>query len=252
MKERFRIPWFHPIGNFLMKILFRLLLKLDVQGMEHVPRRGALVVVLNHSSFLDPAIVSAIARPDVFGMTKVEMFTDSYFGIILRLYGAFPVRRGEGDFGAMKHALRILEANHTLLMTPEGTRTKTGVMKEAHEGLALILLKKPAPIVPIAVWGGARQAFIRNLKHLHRAPFCVRIGQPLQLKPVEGKITREIQREIIDDIMYVIAEMLPSDLRGYYGDLSRATGKYLEPYREPAQTIPVKSRVDARQEVMSA
>ena len=69
--------------------------------------------------------------------------------------------------------------------------------------------------------------YLKNLKRLKRTDFHIRIGEPFKIN-VEGvKVTGEIRQEIVDDMMYELAKLLPEEYRGVYSDLSKATGKYL-------------------------
>ena len=63
-------------------------------GLEHVPREGPLVIVSNHASDFDPPFLAiSLCRPVAF-MAKEELFQVPGFGTLIRLYGAYPVKRG--------------------------------------------------------------------------------------------------------------------------------------------------------------
>jgi 1-acyl-sn-glycerol-3-phosphate acyltransferase len=229
MKQQIHIPWFHHFANAGIQALLPVVLKLDVQGLEHVPRRGQLILAINHTNFLDPALAAAYVRPDVLPMAKVELFKFPA-SLICEGYGAFPVRRGEGDLAALRHALQVLREGHVMLISPEGTRTKSGTLEAPHEGAALIAVKSGAPILPVAMWGGKK--FWHNLNRLRRTPVGMRVGEPLSVVPLQGKPTREILRAITDEVMYYIARLLPSEYRGRYSDVDHVRPRYVLPLRE--------------------
>jgi 1-acyl-sn-glycerol-3-phosphate acyltransferase len=237
------MSWFHRFANAVLRVVIPRLLRVDLRGIEHAPKSGALIIAINHIAFIDPILAAVYVRDDVLPMAKAELFK---FPIapIFRGYGAFPVRRGEGDLGALKHALHLLKRGHALLISPEGTRTKSGTLEEAHEGTALIALRSHAPILPIAQWGAKN--FWRNLARLRRTLINVRVGEPLAITPLNGKPSRETLRVITDEVMYYLARMLPPELRGKYMDVENFTPRYVFPARE---LVP-SAAYGAEQEVM--
>ncbi len=229
MTSKIQIPWFHYFANAAMRAIFPLVLKLDIQGLERAPQQGGMIVATNHTVFLDPVLVSAHLRPDVLPMAKIEAFKLP-FGLIFSGYGAFPVRRGEADLSALKRSLLILHENHAMLISPEGHRSESGALQNAHEGIALIAVKSGAPILPVALWGG--KVFWHNLARFRRTPVGMRVGEPLVLVPFKGKPTREMLRAITDELMYYIARLLPPEYRGRYADVENVVPRYLRPQRE--------------------
>ncbi len=229
MTGKIQIPWFHYFANAAMRTAFRLVLKLDMQGLDRAPQQGGLIIAVNHTVFLDPVLVSAHLRPDVLPMAKVEAFQFP-FGWIFSGYGAFPVRRGEADLSALKRSLQILHENHVMLISPEGHRSESGALQNAHEGIALIAVKSGAPILPVALWGGKSCWY--NLARMKRTPVGLRVGEPLVLVPFKGKPTREMLRAITDELMYYIARLLPPEYRGRYADVEKVIPCYLRPQRE--------------------
>lgn len=228
MRDETNIPPFHPIGNFLLRVAYRLLLDIDMQGREHVLQTGPMIMVINHTHFVDPVIPAALLRPDIFPMAKAEVF-EGKWRPVFDLYGSFPVRRGEADMNAFKHAFKLLRAGHIILMAPEGTRARSGGLQPAHEGVALIASRAQAPILPIALWG-ARGVFEHNWKKLKRTRVNVRIGAPMLAKTAERKPTREEIRGITDDIMFSLSKMLPPEYRGVYSGSGDFAPRYLVPY----------------------
>ena len=115
----------YTVVKNLLKILFRIFLRLRIEGAENIPKDGPLVIACNHLSLLDPPVLGTAATRKVHFMAKEELFVP-VLGDIYRLLGAFPVRRGGADRAAIKHGIDILESNQVLAIFPEGTRSKTG------------------------------------------------------------------------------------------------------------------------------
>jgi 1-acyl-sn-glycerol-3-phosphate acyltransferase len=136
-----------------------------------------------------------------------------------------PVRRGEADMRALKAAIRALEQGRIFGIAPEGTRNYNGILIRAQPGTVTLALHTGAPIFPVAHWGGEK--LMKNLKHFKRTDFHIRVGQPFKVNTQGVKVTSEIRQQIVDDMMYEIAKLLPEEYRGVYSDLSKVTGKYL-------------------------
>lgn len=241
MNRERKIALFHPFANWVLRTWYRIILDLDTQGMENTPRTGPLLIVINHTHFLDPLIPTAYLRPDIFPMAKVEVF-EGRWKWMFNAYGSFPVRRGEADMEAIRNAFKVLRAGHALLMAPEGTRAKVGGLQPAHEGAGLIASRAHVPILPVALWGG--RALVPNVKKFRQTQVHVRISPPF-IVAQERKFTREEISTITDEIMYALARMLPAEYRGVYADVDKFAPRYLVPYHVSPEQNPTP-----KQEVM--
>ncbi|HEX7588374.1 MAG TPA: lysophospholipid acyltransferase family protein, partial [Anaerolineae bacterium] len=157
-------PWFYYFGNWFLRHFFPLILRVDIRGVENVPPEGGLIVAISHSNFLDPLLAGAYTPRDVIPMAKIEAFNIPVIGLIVKWYGAFPVRRGEADMSAFKTALRLLQGGQAVVMAPEGHRSESGALQQGREGAIMLSLRTGAPILPVAVWGG--KSLWENLAHL--------------------------------------------------------------------------------------
>ncbi|MBI4791065.1 MAG: 1-acyl-sn-glycerol-3-phosphate acyltransferase [Chloroflexi bacterium] len=225
-------PWFYYFSNAALRLIFRIILRLDVRGLENVPRDGPLIIAISHSSFLDPLLAGAYTPRDVTPMAKSEAFGLPVIGWIVRAYGAFPVRRGEVDIGAFKTALQILSAGGAMVIAPEGHRSESGDLQKGREGAIMLSLRSGAPILPVAVWGG--KAIWKNLSRLRRTEMKLYVGEPIIPAAIGAKPTRERMADMAHELMVRIASMMPPEVRGYYSDLSQFKTQHMQPYR-PAE-----------------
>ena len=155
----------------------------------------------------------------------MEAWNNWFLRWIFTLWNAIPVRRGEADMNALKQALRALEQGMIFGLAPEGTRNKTGKLIRAMPGAVLVALHSGAPILPVAHWGG--EVYLKNLKRLKRTDFNIRVGKPFKLDTEGIKVTSEIRQQIVDEMMYQIAMLLPEEYRGEYADLTKYRERYV-------------------------
>jgi 1-acyl-sn-glycerol-3-phosphate acyltransferase len=209
----------------VVRLLARILLKLEVLGLENVPPEGPFIVAMTHTNFLDPALAGAVMPREVVIMAKAEAFRHPIYRIIVRLYGAFPVQRGEVDRQALRRSLEVLAGGEALLVAPEGTRSGDGRLQQGHGGMTFIALRSDAPILPMAIIGG--EHFWGNLARLRRTPVKIVIGRPFRFSSEEKRPGREIMSQMTEEGMYQLAALLPPERRGVYSDLDSATEEYL-------------------------
>ena len=201
------VPVFYPCANALLLTVLWVVARWKVTGRENIPPEGALLVVCNHLSNADPPIVAtAIARRRVRFMAKVELFKYP-LGAIIRLYGAFPVRRFDADIGALLNAERILKHGGVLGMFPEGHRSRTGYIGKPHPGTAMVALRSGALVIPCAITG--TEQLRRPLNLLKRPPISVHIGEPIHVAPVRRPSEEQVS-DLTERIFSEIKALLPA------------------------------------------
>lgn len=211
--------------NVFLRILFKILLKVESTGLENMPRQGPLILMINHINFIDPVLTGAIMPREVVMFSKIENYSLPILGFFIRLYGVVPVRRGEVDRRAIRQAIETLLRGEVFLIAPEGTRSHHGRLQPARDGMSYIASQTRAPILPVAIWGQER--FFHNIKRLRRTEVHVRIGKPFRFALGEGEVHRDDLRAMTREAMYRLATLLPPEYRGAYSDLSAATERFL-------------------------
>ncbi len=196
----YRLTW------LLCRVLFPLLLRRRLIGVDHVPATGPVILAANHVSHLDPpAVATGIVRPCA-SMAKEELFHHRVFAWYIAHLYAFPVRRGEGDRAALKKSLELLKAGWALLMFPEGTRSESGELQAPEMGVGMIAYRSGAPVVPIYVHGTDHA--LPKGGGLRLAPITVVYGEPLHFVMPEGrKAGREEYEAAAQAIMAGIAHL---------------------------------------------
>ncbi len=204
------------VYNAVFGTIISIIGKFTIIGRENIPATGAGIIIINHMHWLDPGLVLPCTDRPIVPMTKVEAF-EWPSRILAAPYGAIPVHRGEVDLQAIRAASEVLSEGGLVLISPEGTRSKSGKLIEAQEGLAFLATRNDVVIIPIGLVGTIEAS--KHLRKLQRAAFTVNIGEPFKLGNPDGsKVTREQLHAKTDYAMRRLAALLPVEMRGVYGN----------------------------------
>lgn len=180
--------------------LLKLFYGFKVVGAEHLPEKGPIIVVANHTNLIDPIVVGCSLRQrQVCFMAKEELFRIPLFAGLIRRLGAFPVKRGQGDRGAFRAALEVLAAGKVLGMFPEGTRYKDGKIHPVRPGAAFLAVESGAMILPVVFTGTCRLALFRFPR------IRAYVGSPFKLEGLAAK--KELIRAGTDQIYTRLTEL---------------------------------------------
>ncbi len=186
------------LAQVLVRVGTSVLFDLKVYGRHNIPAEGGVLMISNHQSYLDPAILGAQLWRPMSYLAKSDLWKNPVFGWLITRLNAFPVRQGAGDVGAIKETIRRLEEGHLLNIFPEGSRTEDGELLPIQPGAALVIRKAGVPVVP-AVIEGSYACWPRG--QLLPSPGRIRIliGEPMQVDHLKGKqIVEAIDRTFRD------------------------------------------------------
>jgi 1-acyl-sn-glycerol-3-phosphate acyltransferase len=138
--------WVHVI-RVVTWLVFLVLGPIKVRGRYRVPKKGGVLILANHLADLDPPALQVGCPRPIHFMAKSELFEMPVLGGILRLVNAFPVKRGEPDRTALKHAAALLKAGEAVCIFPEGQLSETGELQELKPGVALIVRMAGVPVI---------------------------------------------------------------------------------------------------------
>jgi 1-acyl-sn-glycerol-3-phosphate acyltransferase len=193
--------------------ILALLTRRKIYGLENIPERGPYLVIVNHMSMVDPPLVMA-ALPVQMTVFAASTHRDDFFiGELMNQVGAIWVKRGEPDRQALRTALDLLAAGGIMGLAPEGTRSKTGALQRGRIGTAYLATRADVPLLPVVVTG--TDTAFATLKKFKRPTLTVTIGKPFRL-PKAGRVGTGELELYTDQIMRVLAAMLPEKYRGVY------------------------------------
>lgn len=159
--------------------LLRLVFRLRVEGRQHLPAHGPVLLAGNHSGFLDgPIVLIVLPRPSAF-LVKSELYSGG-FRRILEFARQIPIRRGTPDRTALRQGLAVLRAGGVLGVFPEGTRG-SGSLESIQHGIGYLALQAGAPIVPVVCLGTADALPRGRMLPRWRAPVTVVFGSAFSL-----------------------------------------------------------------------
>jgi 1-acyl-sn-glycerol-3-phosphate acyltransferase len=195
--------------------------RLDCQGLLHVPRQGPVIVAANHISYFDPVclgtFVDAAGRQARF-LAKSELFDKRWLGWILRNAGQIPVYRETRDAGqALVEAVAAMRDGAAVVIYPEGTTTRNPDFSpmKAKSGVARLAALTGAPVVPVGIWG-AQVLFARGKIGPFRrgGRVVLRAGPPLHLGLVPGSPLDEVNAAR-DRVMEAIVKLVDEAREGW-------------------------------------
>ncbi len=220
------MPFVRRLTDALICRIVRILCVIDGEQIDKVPSHGPVILIVNHVNFLEAPILYCRLRPrPVTALAKAEAWDNPLLGWLFDQWGTIPIRRGESDIGALRQALQVLKDGEILAVAPEGTRSRHGRLQRGRTGIVTLAMKSGAPLLPVVSHGG--EAIGRNIRRLRRTPFRILVGEPFYVDTQGKRLTRELRRQITDEIMYRVAALLPPAYRGVYAHLEDATTDHL-------------------------
>ncbi|CAM3058479.1 lysophospholipid acyltransferase family protein [Filibacter tadaridae] len=186
----------YPLGKFLCSVVFYPLYGIKVIGKENFPKEGGVLLCSNHIENFDPPVVGITCPRPVHFMAKEELFKMPVLKSVLPNVHAFPVKRGMSDREAFRKTIKILKSGQVVGLFPEGTRSKTGELREGLAGAGFFALKGEAVVMPCAIIGPYKP--FRKLKVVYGKPMDMTIYREKRAS------SEEVTAVIMDEIRKLI------------------------------------------------
>jgi 1-acyl-sn-glycerol-3-phosphate acyltransferase len=182
----------YNLGRSLFNGIFTGGYKIQVEGLENVPKEDGVLICSNHISYLDPPLVGCSSNRTVHFMAKAELFEMPILKKILPKVHAFPVRRGMSDKQALRKGLELLRNGKAVGLFPEGTRSKTGDIGSGLAGAGFFAMKTDAKVIPCAIIGPFK--LFRSVKIVYGPP--IDLTELKENKASAKEATEKIMEEI--------------------------------------------------------
>ncbi len=188
----------------ILKLLFKIFFRLEIIGAENCPKNGPLIIAPNHASFLDPLIAGFAVPRALNFMARDTLFRNRIFSKILMSVNAFPLKRKGADLGAMRLAIYKLRQAKTVLIFPEGTRSKDGSLGSPRAGIGFLAVSSGASILPCYI-KGSMDALPRGAIFPRFKKIAVYVGKPLRFNIRNS--SKDSYMQIAAQVIQAISEL---------------------------------------------
>lgn len=147
---------FNAIERFFSRISFKLLgMRVEIQGIENIPRDEPVIFISNHQSMMDIKLSLAFIPTNFSFISKDTVFHVPILGAYMTVSGHIPIQRTDDrkSYATLLTAIKKLSSRKSLVVFPEGTRSEDGKLGEFKRGISLIILKSGRRVVPMAIYG---------------------------------------------------------------------------------------------------
>jgi 1-acyl-sn-glycerol-3-phosphate acyltransferase len=175
-------------------------------GKTRVPERGPCIVVANHASYLDPAVLGSASPRKLHFLINRRVYRYLPLRWFYYMMDAVPVSTDRADLAALRRALQVLEAGGAVGVFPEGARMKDGQVGEGKIGFAFLAARSGAPVIPAAIVG-AHQAMPVGSSFPRPRPVRVIFGEEMRYDGLEGRARRSDLEAFADRVMSRISEL---------------------------------------------
>lgn len=176
-----------------VRFLYRLMFKIEIEGLEKIPTDRNFIVTPNHLSNFDPPLLAAfLPINNVAYMAKASLFKVPGVAQVIKAFDAFPVKKGEG-LSAIRTALKVIREGKSLVIFPEGRRVRTpGVLGKGKNGAVVIATKSGVGILPVGI----------EASYKFRSHVKVTIGDYIDFSQYDGqKLNNEDVQNITDSVV---------------------------------------------------
>jgi 1-acyl-sn-glycerol-3-phosphate acyltransferase len=215
-----RVPWrtavFRALARPVFRILFRILSRVEIEGVGNIPRSGPYLVACNHISIYEPPLVLAFWPTTLEVAAAIDVFDRPQQGNLVRLYGSLPVHRGAFDRRLIETMVGMLEAGRSVLIFPEGGRSHSPGLRQAWQGTSYVAVRAGVDVIPVAVSGTEVLGEAIRTHHRTRLRLVIGKGIPTPSIDLHKPERRSALLTHTEQIMRSIAGLLPEGYRGVY------------------------------------
>tara|TARA_B110000438_G_C15813924_1_gene651019 strand:+ start:2983 stop:3663 length:681 start_codon:yes stop_codon:yes gene_type:complete len=191
---------------------FNIFGKIQVLGSQNIPKDDSVISVSNHLSIIDPPLCASAIGKEARFLAKKELFKFP-INIFLKFYGAFPINRGKVDLKAFQWSKKqLMQKNNSLLIFPEGTRSKNYVIKKGYNGVTFLAIENDSIILPLGITGSEKcKNYLQFL--FPKMKIIINIGKPFKIINLPKEKNKILYDKITKEIMQRISNLLPENYK---------------------------------------
>ncbi|MHC4734272.1 MAG: lysophospholipid acyltransferase family protein [Planctomycetota bacterium] len=197
-KKRPKMRWFR-FARWCCKVFCNLFFRIHVCGKENVPEKGAVMLVGNHQSYLDPVFCGIYLKRPLYFLARDSLWKNRFFGRLISSVNTIPVKQDKGDLSAMRKVISKLKEGWGVCLFPEGTRTSDGKITPFKPGFGLLCRRGGATVVPVVI-DGAFECWPRHKKIFSPGSIEVCYGKAIPAGEVANMDDRELAELVTDTL----------------------------------------------------
>ncbi|NTX15815.1 1-acyl-sn-glycerol-3-phosphate acyltransferase [Myxococcus sp. CA056] len=195
-----------------------------VEGRGNIPDEPCLYIC-NHLSNADGFTLFRAFRPRrLYFLAGVKLQSTVMTRLASEVMDTIAIKPNSPDIEAVRRAVETLKGGDSVLIFPEGARSRNGALHQAKKGVALIAKRGGAPVVPVALMGTEKLMPINDSdmggERLYHAHVRVRVGPAFRMEDLEAEVAgaEDTRQALVDAMMRRVAKLLPPEYRGVYAD----------------------------------
>ncbi len=206
----------------LIRVVANLIADIEVHDVQNVPASGGFVIATNHIGIIDIAMFHYVFdRYDMFIPVAEKWEKQAWIRWLAKNLNFIFIDRYNADLKTMRKMMEMMEAGNSLVIAPEGTRSRTGSLIEGKPGVAYLAAKSGFPVVPVGITGTEDRVIWGNIRRFRKSKVTLTAGQPFTIPPLDRNNREAALQGALDEIMCRIAAILPERYRGVYAEHPR-------------------------------
>jgi len=185
----------YKFAKVLLGIVYRILFRFRVVGVENIPATGGVILCANHTAYSDTIVLAIAAPRQLHFLAKHELWNIKGLQWLFNSLGAIPINRQNPSMDSFKRTVKTLKDGRPIAIFLQGTRVQELDQSDAKAGVALFAVKGRAPVVPVHI-----SSTFKLFSKVH-----INIGQPISFEEYwDTKVRTEQLNEIAGRVMDAI------------------------------------------------
>lgn len=201
-QEAERAAILHATSSWGRDIMNRLGANIHIYGEENIPKHGPVVMMGNHQGYADIFTYFAVFNKYQFAfVAKEELGGLPFFGKFITETRSVFINRdsARGQLNAINDGIKLIEQGYSLVIFPEGTRSKGGAPRSFSRGSMKLATKPGVPIIPVSIEGTYKM--LERDGYFHGDDVYIKIHEPIDTKGIDRKSEKELAKYVEKIVM---------------------------------------------------